>query len=406
MQEESPLGEGIVVFEESWESGAQILVVDDVVTNVELMRLQLTRAGYQVVTAFNGEQALETIKKTLPDLILLDVMMPGMNGFEVCAKLKEDPHTQLIPVVLVTALHEVEDRIKGIEAGADDFISKPFNRVELLTRVKSLLRIRKLYRQLEKSYQEIEAKNAILTEELRMARHVQQHLLPAEFPNMNKLAFEVTYRPTIEIGGDFYDFIPISHDQIGIFLSDVSGHGVSAAMLTMVISTMMRSITQEAHEPGLVLDQLNRQFGKMVEGELTGTFVTAFSVVINQSTGRIQYANAGHPSPLLLRGDGDAVEKLDTEGFPLGLFDTAQYESREIDIKPGDKLVLYTDGIYDVVDEQKEIFGLSRFVALVEELRHLPAKEMAKEIIARISAFAQNAPQPDDICLMVIEHLR
>ncbi|MBM7867175.1 SpoIIE family protein phosphatase [Heliobacterium gestii] len=394
------------MFEETWESSAQILVVDDVVTNVELMRLQLTRAGYQVLTAFNGEQALESIKRTLPDLILLDVMMPGMNGFEVCGKLKEDPHTQLIPVVLVTALHEVEDRIKGIEAGADDFISKPFNRVELLTRVKSLLRIRKLYRQLEKSYQEIESKNAILTEELRMARHVQQHLLPTGYPSMERLAFEVTYRPTIEIGGDFYDFITVNKDEIGVFVSDVSGHGVSAAMLTMVISTMMRSITQETHAPGQVLDRLNLQFGKMVEGELTGTFVTAFSLLVNEATGRVHYANAGHPSPLLLRADSDHVEKLDTDGFPLGLFDTAEYESREIDIQPGDKLVLYTDGIYDVVNERKECFGFSRFVALVNELRFLSAKKMAEAIMARISAFAQQMPQPDDICLVVIEHLR
>ncbi|MZP28506.1 SpoIIE family protein phosphatase [Heliobacterium undosum] len=394
------------MFEETWESSAQILVVDDVVTNVELMRLQLTRAGYQVLTAFNGEQALESIKRTLPDLILLDVMMPGMNGFEVCAKLKEDPHTQLIPVVLVTALHEVEDRIKGIEAGADDFISKPFNRVELLTRVKSLLRIRKLYRQLEKSYREIESKNAILTEELRMARHVQQHLLPTGYPSMERLAFEVTYRPTIEIGGDFYDFITVNKDEVGVFVSDVSGHGVSAAMLTMVISTMMRSITQETLAPGQVLDRLNLQFGKMVEGELTGTFVTAFSLLVNEATGRVHYANAGHPSPLLLRGDSDEVEKLDTDGFPLGLFDTAEYESREVDILPGDKLVLYTDGIYDVVNERKECFGFSRFVALVKELRYLPAKKMAEAIMARISAFAQQMPQPDDICLVVIEHLR
>lgn len=333
-------------------------------------------------------------------------MMPGMNGFEVCAKLKESPHTQLIPVVLVTALHEVEDRIKGIEAGADDFISKPFNRVELLTRVKSLLRIRKLYRQLEKSYQEIEMKNAILTEELRMARHVQQHLLPTNFPSMKKLAFEVAYIPTIEIGGDFYDFIPVNEDEVGIFVSDVSGHGISAAMLTMVISTMMRSITQEVHEPEQVLAHLNRQFSKMTEGELAGAFVTAFSVLINQSTGRISYANAGHPSPLLLRGDQAIVEKLDTDGFPLGLFDSNQYVSCEIDIKPGDKLVLYTDGIYDVVNNARELFGANRFGALVEELRHLPGKQMAKEIMNRIHEFCKGAPQPDDICLVVVEHIR
>ncbi|QGG46930.1 PP2C family protein-serine/threonine phosphatase [Heliorestis convoluta] len=393
------------MLDETNETGAIILVVDDVVTNVELMRLQLTRAGYQVLTAINGEQALEVIEETLPDLILLDVMMPGMNGFEVCAKLKEDPHTQLIPVVLVTALHEVEDRIKGIEAGADDFISKPFNRVELLTRVKSLLRIRRLYRQLEKSYQEIEAKNTILTEELRMARHVQQHLLPMKFPTMKKLSFHVAYHPTIEIGGDFYDFIQVSEDKMGIFVSDVSGHGVSAAMLTMVISTMMRSVTQEVSDPGEVLDRLNQQFGKMVDGELTGTFVTAFFLCIDQSTGKITFANAGHPSPLLIRSKSGETIPLDGEGFPLGLFDAVQYERKEIDIGSGDKVVLFTDGIFDVVNKQKQFYGLNTFFKLVADLGHLPAKEMTQAIMQQIQSFAEGVPQPDDICLVIVEYL-
>ncbi|KAB2954157.1 SpoIIE family protein phosphatase [Heliorestis acidaminivorans] len=394
------------MFDETNETGAIILVVDDVITNVELMRLQLTRAGYQVLTALNGELALEIIESTLPDLILLDVMMPGMNGFEVCAKLKEDPHTQLIPVVLVTALHEVEDRIKGIEAGADDFISKPFNRVELLTRVKSLLRIRKLYRQLERSYQEIETKNSILTEELRMARHVQQHLLPVKFPKMKKLSYEVAYRPTIEIGGDFYDFISVSDDKMGIFVSDVSGHGVSAAMLTMVVSTMMRSITQEFSKPVEILDKLNQQFGAMVDGELSGTFVTAFSLLIDQSTGRLSYANAGHPNPLLVRGENGELVKLDAEGFPLGLFDTSEYEFKEIDIRPGDKIVLYTDGIFDVVNKDKKFYGLNQFFKLVEEMGHLPAKEMTQAILQRIEEFSEGLSQPDDICLVIVEYLK
>ncbi|MCW2278508.1 PP2C family protein-serine/threonine phosphatase [Heliophilum fasciatum] len=394
------------MLEQNWASEAVILVVDDVVTNVELMKLQLSRAGYQILTASNGEEALEIIRRSLPDLILLDVMMPGMNGFEVCAALKDDPHTQLIPVVLVTALHEVEDRIKGIEAGADDFISKPFNRVELLTRVRSLLRIRKLYRQLERSYQEIEAKNAILTEELKMARHVQQHLLPAKYPALSKLTFSVVYRPTIEIGGDFYDFLNVSDQEVGLFLSDVSGHGVSAAMLTMVISTIMRAVAQKVQEPGAVLKQINEQFSTMVEGELTGTFVTAFSVLINQATGEVKYGNAGHPTPILIRGDGRTVERLDTDGFPLGLFDYSNYEQKVVQMEPGDKLVLYTDGIYDVMNKQRRILGMNKFMDIVWELRQLDAHSLSDEIMRRIHDFAGGAAQPDDICLMVVEYLK
>lgn len=381
---------------------ATILVVDDVPMNIELMRLQLTRAGYDVLEAGDGMEALRMAVDHLPDLVLLDVMMPGMNGFEVCSRLKKDPRTQLIPIVLVTALHETEDRIKGIEAGADDFISKPFNRVELLTRVRSLLRIRKLYRDLEESLQEIENKNAILTEELKMARHVQQTLLPERIPTQESLDFVVTYLPTLEVGGDYYTYLPQGENKIGVFMSDVSGHGVSAAMITMIISTMVRSMAEEQKAPHELLKMVNQQLMRILDGNLQGTFVTAFYYIVDMEKNTITYANAGHPAPVLLNKCGEIL-LLTGEGFPLGMFPFSEYELHTKELLPGDKVILYTDGIYDVKNVQGDILGLPRFLEMVKNLSCASGQETLDAIIAEVNRFAGDRPKPDDICLIVME---
>ncbi|MBS3970913.1 MAG: response regulator, partial [Clostridia bacterium] len=188
----------------------KILIVDDDTMNLNLLEAFLTAANenYELISAANGSQALEKVAKYNPDLVLLDIMMPEINGFDVCSIIKNNPATRFLPVILITALNDRENKIKGIEVGADDFLAKPVDRIELITRVKSLLLTKSLHDDLENHYK-------LLKKELAMAKYLQESLLPKSVPDMASLDIAVFYQPSIEIGGDFYYFMDIDEHNLG-----------------------------------------------------------------------------------------------------------------------------------------------------------------------------------------------
>ena len=221
------------------ERRSKVLVVDDEELNRELLEAILG-TQYDVIMACDGQEALKKVNQVPPDIILLDVMMPGINGYEVCRQLKKEKETAIIPVVMVTALRGKEDRIRGLEAGADDFLTKPIDRAEVLARVKSLLRIKHLYDELtninatleqrvKKQVEELRrthAEKERLQKELEIARDIQQSFLPQSIPQIKGFELAATNVPAMEVGGDFYDFIPVAEDRWGLVIADVSGKGV------------------------------------------------------------------------------------------------------------------------------------------------------------------------------------
>ncbi|MDH4128743.1 MAG: response regulator, partial [Spirochaetota bacterium] len=192
----------------------KVLIVDDLATNIDLLQAYLEEEGYNILKASNGKQGWELALKELPDIILLDVMMPIMDGYEACKLIKNNKLTNNIPVVMVTSLNEVSSRIAGIEAGADDFLSKPFNIYELLARVKSLLRIRQYNSQ-------ILDQNRIFQKELEIAKRVQEAIIPENNPDLEGLILHYQYIPCQTLGGDYFNYIELSEGRVAIFLSDV-----------------------------------------------------------------------------------------------------------------------------------------------------------------------------------------
>ena len=379
---------------------SKILVVDDEPRNVRILQIQLNAHGYTVCTAEDGLEALDTVEKENPDLILLDINMPRMDGFEVVKRIRANKATEFIPIVMITALRDTrENRIRSIEAGADDFIEKPFDSLEVLARVRSLLRI--------KGYQDTLAKhNARLEEELQMARSIQEILIPQN--GVQELSgFRIASRccPEMAVGGDFYDVWEIVPNRLGIFISDVMGHGVSAAFVTVFIKTILAEFQELiADNPGHLLEILNTRFNDLISSRLF-MFATAFCGIIDLNKGELICANAGHSFPFLYDGHRriySAISDKNT-GNGLGIWRESVYETIRYPFDRLSRIFLYTDGVYEAKNPQGQEFTIERLQELVNECAEQPAGELIASVSEAVDAFTANCPKDDDLTLLAVE---
>lgn len=389
----------------------KILVVDDEPTNVKVLQIQLKARGYTVLTAMNGLEALEQVKAHAPDLILLDIQMPKMNGFEVCRRIRADEPTQFIPIVMVTALSEVQDRIQALEVGADDFISKPYDSGEILARVRSSLLV-KQYRdaleatnlELKRANKELEVHNARLEEELKMARKVQDSLMPQGTIDLGGFRIFSHYTPEMTVGGDFFDLWEIEHGRLGVFISDVMGHGVSAAFVTMLIKTIVEGMRAQTDEPARLLEELNARFNKLISSQLF-MFATAFCGVLDLSRETLCCANAGHPFPFLIQRRQRRCEPVGEQcvGNGLGLLPDSTYETCSYPFGGLDGLFLYTDGAYEIRNLGGEEFSPERIQRLLVQQISQPGTVLIDHVLTSINQFSGGTPNDDDITMVAID---
>ncbi|MBM3240106.1 response regulator [Candidatus Poribacteria bacterium] len=375
---------------------AKILVVDDEPRNVRLLSMILRAEGYEVLPGYSGEEALAETEKESPDLILLDIMMPGIDGYEVCQKLRGAEPTKAIPIIMITALEGIEEKVKALNLGADEFISKPFNKFEVLARIRTLLRVKRLY-------DELQEKNRILEDELRMAHEVQEALLPkdieAQMPQGLELCCE--YIPALAVGGDFFDIAKISPSIIGVFIADVMGHGAQPALITVLIKTLLSELFYEAQTPAELLAELNRRYNALVRA--TGIFASAFYLTVDVNKKEVVFSNAGHPPALLIRREKRELSELPKEsGLALGLASDYNYQNHESKLEKGDTILLYTDGLSDIANRNGETFGLDHLKAIVADNLKLPNITLIQTIINAINKFTGDAPSPDDITVLAI----
>ena len=378
----------------------KILVVDDEPRNVKILQIQLKARGYTVYTAADGLEALDTVEKEMPDLILLDINMPRMDGFEVVKQIRADQATEFIPIVMITALRDTrENRIKSIEAGADDFIEKPFDSLEVLARVRSLLRI--------KQYQDTLAKhNARLEEELQMARSIQEILIPQDGV-LELSGFRIASRccPEMAVGGDFFDIWEVAPNRLGVFISDVMGHGVSAAFVTVFIKTVLAEFQQQVEDnPGYLLEILNTRFNDLISSRLF-MFATAFCGIIDLNKSELTCANAGHSFPFLYSTDRQTYEAIGDKntGNGLGIWQESVYETMQYPFDLSSKMFLYTDGVYEAKNPQGEEFTVERLQKLVSASTEQSAAKLITNISEAVDSFTGTCPKEDDLTLIAIE---
>lgn len=383
--------------------GSKILIVDDDLINIRVLEIPLRAQGYTVLKATSGQEALEQIPVSEPDLILLDIQMPQMDGFEVCKRIRENEETEFVPIVMVTALKETEDRIKSIEVGADDFISKPVDYHEVLARVGSLLRIKQYRDDLKHANEKLEIYNARLEKELQMAKEIQQILIPQK-RDLAGFRFFAHYVPEIDVGGDFFDVWEIGRGQLGLFISDVMGHGVSAAFVTVFIKTVVEEIRGGINDPGELLAMLNTRFDRLISSQLF-MFATAFCAIIDLSKNTLSCANAGHPFPFILKHDEGICEPIGNEhpGKGLGLAPNSVYRTHEYPFDNLSRIFLYTDGAYEVKNGHGTEYSTARLKSVLLEQVAQPTPALVDNVLASINQFSDGIEKDDDMTLVAID---
>ncbi len=372
-----------------------ILVVDDTPINIGVISGAL-KDIYKTKVATNGEKALAIASgDEKPDLILLDVMMPGMDGYEVCRRLKADPNTQNIPVIFLTGQTGTDDETRGFEVGAVDYIHKPFSEAVVKARVRTHLMLREAHQQI--AHQLVEINN-----ELEMARQIQLSILPRETPKIQGLDIVARYLPMTSVAGDFYDFIVVDDKHVGILMADVSGHGLPSALIASMLQVALTAQAGHASDPARVLSGLNRALC----GKFEHNFVTAAYVYVDMEKKQMTYAGAGHP-PLLFwsKSDGKVSEVLEN-GLVLGMFGEATYASLQLPIEEGDRGVLYTDGIVEAKNPAEEEFGTARFTKFMEDNKGLAVDMFAEAVLDELSRWSEQPRgqgQQDDISILTFD---
>ena len=392
----------------------RILLVDDNPANLQLLFQTLNGHGKRLLAAKNGEDALSIAHKTRPELILLDIMMPGIDGYEVCRRLKEDPVTRDAAVVFLSALDEAKDKVHGFELGAVDYIGKPFQADEVVARVTAHLTIQRLQRDLSLRNVELASANARMKRDLDAAARVQRALLPTSRPVTRRARFAWEYRPCDELAGDLLNVFNIDDRYVSMYVVDVSGHGVPSALLSVAVT---RSLSLRADPSCLVTDagsapgrcsivspaEVARRLNAIYPMDPTeGQYFTLVYGILDTLTGHFKFVCAGHPGPMRVRRDGSA-EIFDAPAIPIGMMEDTEYTNAVLDLEPGDRLYLYSDGLTEETNAADEPFGRERLDATLKNGLSVTLERSVEALVRDVTTWRGHDECSDDITILGVE---
>ena len=382
-----------------------VLVVDDEPPIRDILSFYLKRAGYRVLLAENGRIALEEMAKLQPDLILSDLRMPEMAGDALCQAVKGNPKTRDIYFMLVSAMDGLASKIGGLNLGADDMISKPFHAQEVMAKVESAFRIIAMQKEIKRQNLELTHFQDRVTTELALAARLQMGLLPP-IPGMAcGIRYTHRYLPADGIGGDIYAILPLPDESVAFMIADVSGHGVTAALISAMVKTFFESQVRLGQGPLAWAQAMNRDLARSTLAE---QFATAFLARLDPANDLMQYVSAGHVAPLLIKGGSQGGARkpsvLGGKGFMLGIEEGLPFTEQSCPFSKDDRLIFYTDGLVEVEREDRLFLGDE---GLLEFCGDLPADEdsAADFIIERAVTFNQTSPFVDDVTLVVVDRL-
>jgi sigma-B regulation protein RsbU (phosphoserine phosphatase) len=368
-----------------------ILVVDDSATNLQVLVRTLAVTGHRILAAKDGPTALDIAKRTQPDLMLLDVMMPGMDGFEILRALKAQPETRHTLVIFLSARGEVSDKVSGLEMGAIDYITKPIQGEEVLARVAAHLSRLHLERELRRSRDRLD-------KELAGAARMQRSLLPLEMPYHPAIKFSTFYQTSRHAGGDYYDVLPLSGGRLGIMVADVSGHGAPAAIVMAMIRAVVHTYPGVPDDPPAVLRYINRHFQYLWE---TPMYATCVYAVVDGARKTLRISSAGHPLPLKAHRGGITPVEFDTT-MCLLWNELEDVPCVEFAVAPGDRWVFFTDGITDRQAPDGSMFDLEGLSAAVARHSARTPSEIVQGIIGELDTFSGGQEPEDDQTLLVV----
>ena len=373
-----------------------ILVVDDELVNQTLLASSLKQAGYAVATASDGQQALELLHARQFDVVLLDILMPEMDGFQVLEHMKGDETLRYLPVIMISALDEMKSVIRCIEMGATDYLPKPFNPVLLRARIDASLAAKRL-RDREQAYLQA------IKRELELGRQIQADFLPATLPQPPGWEISAFFQPALEVSGDFYDAFTLSDQRVVLVLADVCGKGVGAALFMALVRSLIRFFAEQVNPcVSDVFDVISLANNYIARHHWRRgmMFATLFFGVLDAASGVLTYVNAGHPSPIMVGPSG--ARDISARANPaLGLVPQLEFIQQQVRFEPGDILLAYTDGVTEALNAERESFSKEQLLATLQ-----PAAPTAAALLERIEssvrAHAAGEAASDDTTMLAV----
>ena len=386
-------------------SQSKILIVDDEPFNVDYLEQELEDLNYITATAVNGQDALEKIVSESPDLVLLDIMMPIMDGFSVLEKVKADPAIRNIPIIVISANNDLQSVVKGIQLGAEDYLPKPFEPTLLKARIQSSLEKKHL-----RDMQDLYLKS--LEREMNIARDIQKEFLPAQLPDVPGWEIASYFEAAKEVAGDFYDAFTLPDGTLTFLVADVCGKGIGAALfMTLFRSLIHAASISDQFSPGQeqkslspaerlqhVISLTNNYVAETHEE--SNMFATVFIGILDPVSGKLSYINGGNEPPLIVGKDGKVHATLTRTGPAIGAIAQAKFTVKETTLASDDLLVAFTDGIPDTQNINGEFFGNERLRELL--MNHSSPTQLLNEIELDLEQFIGEAEQFDDITLLAI----
>jgi sigma-B regulation protein RsbU (phosphoserine phosphatase) len=401
-----------------------LLVVDDDSFNLDIICPRLERRGYQVDATTDSKKALELIRKGSYDLILLDIVMPGVDGMQVLKETRQHKSRAQLPVIMVTSLDSPQDVVDALREGANDYVTKPIDVEVLLARVGTHVILKRTTESLEESNRRLEQVNTQLRRDLEAAAKVQRSLLPAHTPTFENYEFAWRYEPCEQLGGDNLNIMALSENQIGFYVLDVSGHGVQAALMSVAVNHLLEPSQEDTSvvnrpnrlrhsesEPGYfaaaprdVAERLNRHFTFDLA---VAQYFTIFYAVLDRAKRTCRYVSTGHPAPLHVTADGQ-IKVLESSGLPIGIFQPGEagyepFEERTIDLKAGDRLCVYSDGIVELRNKAHTEFGLERLREALRQSRRKSLDQCLEGVLAATTEWRDGGPLCDDLSMLALD---
>ncbi|HXW08483.1 MAG TPA: fused response regulator/phosphatase [Vicinamibacterales bacterium] len=374
-------------------SECRVLIVDDVRANIDIL-VEALRGDYKLSVALNGQQAIDAVRRSPPDLVLLDIVMPDIDGYEICRQLRAAEATRELPVMFLSSLEDVKDKARGFEVGGNDYLTKPFEILEVQARVRSLLKA--------KSY--ADAVKAAAERDLRIAREIQTGLLPANIPAQIQgtgLDVHAVLEPAHHVGGDLFEVLRLAGERVLVAVGDVSGKGIPAALFMAVTMTILRSMARQGHAPEEILRQLNDEL--LVQNP-RGMFVTLQVMVFDPPNRVVTCASAGHHAAVRLTPGQPPQLAFTSSGRVLGLLPAEDIGCETLPLEPGETFVLFTDGVSEAFGPTGELFGEERLLAHLQGSPGRTARETTLGVLDSVRRHAAGTRPSDDITIVSVRH--
>jgi len=374
-------------------SESRILIVDDAKTNIDIL-VEALRDEYKLSVALDGTAALRSVEKSAPDLVLLDIVMPGIDGYEVCRQLRAQPSTRELPIMFLSSLEDVKDKARGFEVGGNDYLTKPFEILEVKARVRSLLKA--------KAY--ADAVREAMDRDLAIAREIQMGILPFDLKaatTHSALDVHAIIEPAQRVGGDLYEVLRASDDRLIVALGDVSGKGIAAALFMAITVTVLRTLARHIADPAEILRRLNDE---LAERNPHLMFVTIQCLVFDLEHGRVTCAGAGHHQLATLSRSRPPRLACPSSGRPAGLMASNPIESVTLTLEPGDTFVLFSDGVTEATNAAEDFYGEERLLNVLSSCGGASAADIVARVMKDVRAFAAGAKQSDDIAVLAARY--